>query len=77
MSEPRFKEILTNWVERHEQFKKEGIAELRIGICQGCEHHRHVGLTGIWCRRCGCPMHLKTQVMEARCPLKPPKWDSF
>jgi hypothetical protein len=77
MHSQSFKELLEQWVERHERFKEEGIAQLRIGICRACEHRRHVGLTGIWCRRCGCPMHLKTRVMEAKCPLNPPKWDAF
>jgi hypothetical protein len=71
-----FAEKVHEWRQKGETFRTLKIAETRLSTCRACEHHRD-WIGGIWCSKCGCPMHLKTQVMEFKCPLNPPKWDAF
>lgn len=45
------------------------IRDLRFNLCKGCEFlikptHQ--------CKKCGCLMHVKTQLAEAECPIG--KW---
>lgn len=47
----------------------EELAKYRLEICSTCEFYRH---RTNQCRKCGCFMKLKTQLENARCPLK--KW---
>lgn len=45
------------------------VAAARFGICAGCEH---LTKTTNQCKKCGCFMHLKTQLANAECPVG--KW---
>lgn len=45
------------------------VAEARFSICKGCEH---LTKTTNQCKKCGCLMHLKTQLAAAECPIG--KW---
>jgi hypothetical protein len=51
------------------RFVPEDVKQLRMSICQDCEHwdkrsHR--------CTECGCQMKVKTTLTSSRCPLN--KW---
>ena len=45
------------------------VAEARFNTCKGCEH---LTKTTNQCKKCGCLMHLKTQLAAAECPIG--KW---
>jgi hypothetical protein len=51
--------------EEKEEYKKN--VEERVSICEKCEHNA-VGI----CKKCGCIIYLKTQMMSSACPIG--KW---
>ena len=49
--------------------KRQIIASERMAICQKCEHY--IELTS-QCKKCGCFMKIKTQMLGQKCPID--KW---
>lgn len=52
-----------------DNYTTDAIAELRFGICKGCEF---LTQNTNQCIKCGCLMHLKTKLKVAECPIG--KW---
>src|SRR5665647_176585 len=58
------------------------MSEERMVICRACPlDSLNKGISslvrGEYCTKCGCPLHKKTKSPTSKCPLDPPKWDSY
>lgn len=58
------------------------MSEERMAICRDCPLNSvNKGISslvrGEYCTKCGCPLKAKTKSPTSKCPLDPPKWDSF
>ena len=64
-----YRNILIWWKFRKFKTTKE-ISDHRINICKKCPEYKSNGTCGI----CGCIMSIKTKLIAAECPNKPPRW---
>lgn len=58
------------------------MSEERMAICRACPLDSiNKGISTLvkseHCTKCGCPLSKKTKSPTSRCPLDPPKWNSY
>lgn len=73
----KIKEIAEGWANVVLQNHND-IAELRLKICNSCEHHSKFHNTirlDDHCTKCGCTLIAKARSMESKCPIG--KWPNY
>lgn len=64
------KDSLKLLLENKPVISDRNLQEKRLKICLDCPHCTQ----DMFCSICGCNLNVKTKVIAAYCPEKPPKW---
>ena len=67
----KFKEIAEGWAN-YVLKKQNIISELRMKICNSCEHistKHKTNRPDVHCVKCGCTLAAKTRSLESECPI--------